>query len=37
MHFRNRTEAGIFAFRYLAADVAMGDQSPDENGEASDN
>jgi DNA-binding NarL/FixJ family response regulator len=37
MHFRNRTEAGIFAFRYLAADVGMGDQSPDENGEASDN
>ncbi|MBE0529786.1 MAG: response regulator transcription factor [Rhodospirillales bacterium] len=37
MHFRNRTEAGIFAFRYLAADVGMGDQSPDENGEGSDN
>jgi DNA-binding NarL/FixJ family response regulator len=37
MHFRNRTEAGIFAFRYLAAEVRMGDQSPDENGEASDN
>lgn len=37
MHFRNRTEAGIFAFRYLAADAGAGSQSPDKNGEGSRN
>ncbi len=37
MHFRNRTEAGIFAFRYLAADAEGGDQSADENGESARN
>lgn len=35
MHFRNRTEAGIFAFRFLA--TGAGHQSSDENGESSRN
>ncbi len=34
MHFRNRTEAGIFAFRYLAADGGAASRSADENGES---
>ena len=37
MHFRNRTEAGIFAFRYFAAEAGAGSQSSDENGEGSRN
>ncbi len=34
MHFRNRTEAGIFAFRYLSADGGVDNQGSDEIGEA---